>query len=48
MLLKGRILMKVRVINEKCIGCGSCISVTDEKIFDFSGGAHPDAVAREL
>ena len=28
--------MKVCVINEKCIGCGSCVSVTDEKIFDFN------------
>lgn len=28
--------MKVCVIDERCIGCGSCVSVTDEKIFDFN------------
>lgn len=28
--------MKVFVKDEKCIGCGSCVSVTDEKIFDFN------------
>ena len=28
--------MKVFVRDEKCIGCGSCVSVTDEKIFDFN------------
>ena len=27
--------MKVLVKDEKCIGCGSCVSLTDEKIFDF-------------
>lgn len=28
--------MKVNVRNDKCIGCGSCVSLTDEKIFDFN------------
>ena len=28
--------MKVFVKDEKCIGCGSCVSVTDGKIFDFN------------
>ena len=28
--------MKVFVKDEKCIGCGSCVSITDEKIFDFN------------
>lgn len=28
--------MKVIVKDEKCIGCGSCVSLTDEKIFDFN------------
>ena len=34
--------MKVRVDENKCIGCGSCVSVTDSKIFDFNddGKAH--------
>lgn len=28
--------MKVFIKDEKCIGCGSCVSITDEKIFDFN------------
>ena len=28
--------MKVFVKDERCIGCGSCVSVTDEVIFDFN------------
>jgi len=27
--------MKYRV-NENCIGCGSCVSLTDSKVFDFN------------
>ena len=27
--------MKVKIHDEKCIGCGSCFSLTDQKIFDF-------------
>ena len=27
--------MKVKV-NEKCIGCGTCISLTESKIFDYN------------
>ena len=28
--------MKVFIKDEKCIGCGSCVSVTDSEIFDFN------------
>lgn len=28
--------MKVFVKEEKCIGCGSCVSLTDSQIFDFN------------
>ena len=28
--------MKVCVDENKCIGCGSCVSLTDSKIFDFN------------
>jgi len=33
--------MKVKV-NEKCIGCGTCVSLTDAKVFDYNdeGKAH--------
>ena len=28
--------MRVKVYQDKCIGCGSCVSITDSKIFDFN------------
>ena len=28
--------MKVNIKEEKCIGCGSCISLTNGNIFDFN------------
>lgn len=28
--------MKVKVNEEKCIGCGSCVSITNNEIFDFN------------
>ncbi len=28
--------MKVCVDEDKCIGCGSCVSLTDSNIFDFN------------
>ena len=27
--------MKLKVNKEKCIGCGQCVSMTDQKVFDF-------------
>lgn len=27
--------MKVK-INDKCIGCGACVAITDQEIFDFN------------
>lgn len=28
--------MKITVKSEKCIGCGSCVSITNNEIFDFN------------
>lgn len=28
--------MKICIDENKCIGCGSCVSLTDSKIFDFN------------
>ena len=36
--------MKVKVNQDKCIGCGSCVSLTDSKIFDFND----DGKAQEI
>ena len=39
--------MKVKVNEDKCIGCGSCVSITDSKIFDFNDEGHAKAI-REI
>lgn len=28
--------MKVNIIEDKCIGCGNCVSLTEAQIFDFN------------
>ena len=28
--------MKIKVDQDKCIGCGSCVSITNNEIFDFN------------
>lgn len=40
--------MKVFVKDERCIGCGSCVSVTDEKIFDFNDEGKAYAKVEEI
>lgn len=40
--------MKVFIKDEKCIGCGSCVSVTDEKIFDFNDEGKAYAKVEEV
>ena len=39
--------MKVKV-NEKCIGCGSCISLTDSTIFDYNEEGHAECIKEEI
>ena len=39
--------MKVKV-NEKCIGCGSCISLTDSKIFDYNDNGLAECIVDEI
>lgn len=28
--------MKVKVIEDKCIGCGNCVALSESQIFDFN------------
>ena len=28
--------MNLMIDEDKCIGCGSCVSLTDSKVFDFN------------
>lgn len=36
--------MKVKVIADKCIGCGNCVAMTDQEIFDFNDDGLAEAV----
>ena len=40
--------MKVCVDEEKCIGCGSCVSITDSKTFDFNDDGKAFAKVEEV
>ena len=40
--------MKVKVIDERCIGCGSCVSLTNQKIFDFNEDGKAQAIQKEI
>lgn len=39
--------MKAKV-NEKCIGCGSCVAITDAKIFDYNDEGLAECKVEEL
>ena len=40
--------MKVNVDESKCIGCGSCVSITDSKIFDFNDDGKACVKVKEI
>lgn len=39
--------MKVKV-NDNCIGCGSCISLTDSKIFNYNDDGLAECIVDEI
>jgi len=40
--------MKVNVNQEKCIGCGNCVALTEAKIFDFNDDGLAEAIVKEV
>lgn len=40
--------MKVIVQDEKCLGCGSCVSLTNQKIFDYNEDGRASVVQEDL
>ena len=40
--------MEAKVIEEKCIGCGSCVSLTDQKIFDFNDEGKAQVITNNI
>ena len=39
--------MKAKV-NEKCIGCGSCVAITENQIFDFNDEGLANCIMNEI
>ncbi len=39
--------MKAKV-NENCIGCGSCVAITESKIFDFNDEGLASCIVEEI
>ena len=35
-------------INENCIGCGSCVAITESKIFDFNDEGLANCIVDEI
>lgn len=40
--------MKLKVNHDKCIGCGQCVSLTDQKVFDFNEEGLAETVIEEI
>ena len=36
--------MKVKVFEEKCIGCGNCVALSESQIFDFNDAGLAQAI----
>lgn len=40
--------MKVKVTEEKCIGCGNCVMLTESKVFDFNDAGNAECIVDEV
>lgn len=40
--------MKVKVIKDKCIGCGNCVGLTESCVFDFDEDGFAEAIVDEV
>ena len=40
--------MKANVNQEKCIGCGNCVGVTENKVFDFNDSGRAECILEEI
>lgn len=41
-------MMKVKVDESKCISCGNCVALTENKVFDFNDDGLAHAVVSEV
>ena len=40
--------MKVKVSQDKCIGCGNCVALSDNQVFDFNDGGLAECILDEI
>ena len=40
--------MKVKVNQDKCIGCGNCVAVTESQVFDFNDDGLANSMVEEV
>ncbi len=40
--------MKVKVIQDKCIGCGNCVALTESGVFDFNDDGLAECILNEI
>ncbi len=40
--------MKVKVDQNKCIGCGNCVALTESQVFDFNDDGLANCILEEV
>ena len=40
--------MKVKVDQNKCIGCGNCVALTESNVFDFNEDGLAECILKEI
>ena len=40
--------MKAKVDQNKCIGCGNCVALTESKVFDFNDDGLAECIVNEI
>ena len=40
--------MKANINQDKCIGCGNCVALTENKIFDFNDDGLATCIVKEI
>ena len=40
--------MKVKVMSDKCIGCGNCVALTESQVFDFNDDGYAESIVPEV
>lgn len=40
--------MKVKVCEEKCIGCGNCVALSEGELFDFNDAGLAQCIKEEV